>query len=266
MLGTAVCRGNPSAAIAPELCRRSVRTVRDRLRPWPGSGPVPAHGVAVGASDRAVALTSAARDIDDDVLAVIAGCQACRASAEAVHAACRQVQSCAHGDDGAQHVGQGLVGIAVVQVPAFAVVVDQPWEGRGVCHDRIEHLARCSAVSASTIFSHSSMTARVSPRSVGVRVNPIVIPNSLVRASMPSRSSASRLRARRRAAPHIRRKVELHKTITPGGVMDTRAEREHIHGEPQPSGHSSTEADLRFPRTGSPCAEDMPTPGDRGWF
>lgn len=43
--------------------------------------------------------------------------------------------------------------------------------------------------------------------------------------------------------------------------MDTRTEREHIHGEPQPSGHSSIETDLRFPQAGSPCAEDMSTPG-----
>lgn len=42
--------------------------------------------------------------------------------------------------------------------------------------------------------------------------------------------------------------------------MDTRAEREHIHGAPQPSGHSSIEADLRFPRAGSACAQDMSVP------
>lgn len=43
--------------------------------------------------------------------------------------------------------------------------------------------------------------------------------------------------------------------------MDTRAEREHIKTEPQWSGHSSVETDLRFPRAGSPYAVDMSTAG-----
>src|SRR5690349_4235461 len=84
-------------------------------------GPVAAYGVAVGAAGGAVALPSAAAEVAERGAALLE----C-AAAQPGHAAAREVQCGADGDQRPQHPAERQVGVAVVDVPAVARVVGQP--------------------------------------------------------------------------------------------------------------------------------------------
>ena len=92
----------------------------------------------VRAADAAVALVAVARDVDYDVAARVSRVVPGVASTESVHAARGQMECGAHANDGFQDVRESLVLVAVMEVPAFMIMIGQPWVGGDCCHVLIE--------------------------------------------------------------------------------------------------------------------------------
>lgn len=93
---------------------------------------------SIRAAYGAVLLAAVAGDVNDYGSARVARGLACCASFQAMHASGGEVQRCSDAEYRGEHVGKRSVLVAIVQVPAFVVVVGQPGIGGRGCHLVVE--------------------------------------------------------------------------------------------------------------------------------
>lgn len=97
--------------------------------------PVTADGVPVGAARRAVSLPPVPRGVCIDHCAFLH-----RAPAEAAHPSADEMQCGSDGNECLEHSGEGMLVVAIVQMPAVAGVVGQTWVGGRLCEEEIDLL------------------------------------------------------------------------------------------------------------------------------